>query len=308
MNDASMAAAVRRLANRGGGIVVVDGAEVLAELPLPVAGLLSDAPLEEVVAQSHAIVDAVRQLGLHARGAVPAPLVPRALGDPVAEAHRPGARRRRPLRARAAGGLVTTYGNAWIVTMDDSGHRARARLAAGRGRADRGGARRRGPGRRRGSRRRGGHARLRQHASPPLPDADARTGAAGRPLHVAEDAVPGLGAHRRRDGVRGGAMRPGRARPAPAARPSSTITTSSRAASRASSRPRSAPRRSSACASSPRAARWTSASPTAACRPTRSSRTSTRSSPTPSGCTGSPTARWCRSRSRRARRSPSRRG
>ena len=48
MNDASMAAAVRRLANRGGGIVVVDGAEVLAELPLPVAGLLSDAPLDEV--------------------------------------------------------------------------------------------------------------------------------------------------------------------------------------------------------------------------------------------------------------------
>ena len=63
MNDASMAAAVRRLANRGGGIVVVDGAEVLAELPLPVAGLLSDAPLEEVVAQSHAIVAAVRELG-----------------------------------------------------------------------------------------------------------------------------------------------------------------------------------------------------------------------------------------------------
>ncbi len=63
MNDASMAAAVRRLANRGGGIVVVDGAEVLAELPLPVAGLLSDAPLEEVVARSHAVVDAARQLG-----------------------------------------------------------------------------------------------------------------------------------------------------------------------------------------------------------------------------------------------------
>jgi adenine deaminase len=63
MNDASMAAAVRRLANRGGGIVVVDGAEVLAELPLPVAGLLSDAALEDVLAQSHGIVDAVRQLG-----------------------------------------------------------------------------------------------------------------------------------------------------------------------------------------------------------------------------------------------------
>jgi adenine deaminase len=63
MNDASMAAAVRRLANRGGGIVVVDGAEVLAELPLPVAGLLSDAPLDEVLAASHAVLTAVRSLG-----------------------------------------------------------------------------------------------------------------------------------------------------------------------------------------------------------------------------------------------------
>jgi adenine deaminase len=63
MNDASMAAAVRRLANRGGGIVVVDGADVLAELPLPVAGLLSDAPLDEVVAGSRAVVEAARTLG-----------------------------------------------------------------------------------------------------------------------------------------------------------------------------------------------------------------------------------------------------
>jgi len=63
MNDASTAAAVRRLANRGGGIVVFDGAEMLAELPLPVAGLLSDAPLEEVVAQAHALDAAARTLG-----------------------------------------------------------------------------------------------------------------------------------------------------------------------------------------------------------------------------------------------------
>jgi adenine deaminase len=63
MNDASMAAAVRRLANRGGGIVVVDGADVLAELPLPVAGLLSDAPLEEVVARSNELAAAARELG-----------------------------------------------------------------------------------------------------------------------------------------------------------------------------------------------------------------------------------------------------
>jgi adenine deaminase len=63
MSDAAMAFAVRRLANLGGGIVAADGAQVLAELPLPVAGLLSDAPLEEVVARSHALVGAARELG-----------------------------------------------------------------------------------------------------------------------------------------------------------------------------------------------------------------------------------------------------
>ena len=63
MNDASMAAAVRRLANQGGGIVAVDGAEVLAELPLPIAGLLSDAPLATVVERSRALIEAARELG-----------------------------------------------------------------------------------------------------------------------------------------------------------------------------------------------------------------------------------------------------
>src|SRR5581483_2118401 len=63
MSDAAMALAVRRLANIGGGIVAVDGAQVLADLPLPVAGLLSDAPLDEVVARSRAIVAAARELG-----------------------------------------------------------------------------------------------------------------------------------------------------------------------------------------------------------------------------------------------------
>jgi adenine deaminase len=62
-SDSAMAFAVRRLANLGGGIVAVDGSEVVAELPLPVAGLLSDAPLEEVVARSRALVAAARELG-----------------------------------------------------------------------------------------------------------------------------------------------------------------------------------------------------------------------------------------------------
>jgi adenine deaminase len=63
MSDSAMATAARRLANIGGGIVAVEGAEVLAELPLPVAGILSDAPLAEVVEQSQAIVAAAEQLG-----------------------------------------------------------------------------------------------------------------------------------------------------------------------------------------------------------------------------------------------------
>ena len=63
VDDASMAYAVRRLANIGGGIVVVDGAKVLAELPLPVAGILSDAPLADVVSASEAVVAAALELG-----------------------------------------------------------------------------------------------------------------------------------------------------------------------------------------------------------------------------------------------------
>jgi len=63
IDDTSMAFAVRRLANLGGGIVVVDGAQTLAELPLPVAGILSDRPLADVVADSHAIVAAAAELG-----------------------------------------------------------------------------------------------------------------------------------------------------------------------------------------------------------------------------------------------------
>ena len=61
--DADMAFAVQRLAELGGGIVVVDDGRVVAECPLPVAGLLSDQPLEVVVAQSRACNEAAAGLG-----------------------------------------------------------------------------------------------------------------------------------------------------------------------------------------------------------------------------------------------------
>ncbi len=63
MTDEEMAFATMRLAEIGGGIVAVAGGEVLAECPLPVAGLLSDAPLETVIAQSRACNDAATSLG-----------------------------------------------------------------------------------------------------------------------------------------------------------------------------------------------------------------------------------------------------
>jgi adenine deaminase len=58
-----MALAVTRIAELGGGIVVVDTGEVKAELPLPVAGLLADAPLAEVIRRSLECNDAARALG-----------------------------------------------------------------------------------------------------------------------------------------------------------------------------------------------------------------------------------------------------
>ncbi len=63
MNDDDMAFAVDHLADIGGGIVVVDGGRVVAECPLPVAGLLSDAPLAEVIASSRACNEAASALG-----------------------------------------------------------------------------------------------------------------------------------------------------------------------------------------------------------------------------------------------------
>ena len=68
-SDDDMAVAVGRLAEIGGGIVAVEGGRVLAECPLPVAGLLSDQPLDVVVSQSRGCNDAAHGLGW--RGATP---------------------------------------------------------------------------------------------------------------------------------------------------------------------------------------------------------------------------------------------
>jgi adenine deaminase len=63
VDDDAMAACVARLAELGGGIVVVDG-ERTVELPLPVAGLVSDAPAEEVVECLDAAHAALADMGV----------------------------------------------------------------------------------------------------------------------------------------------------------------------------------------------------------------------------------------------------
>ncbi len=63
VDDDDMVRAVARLVELGGGLVVVDGGSVTAELPLPVAGLVSDLPLESVIEASEATVAAVHALG-----------------------------------------------------------------------------------------------------------------------------------------------------------------------------------------------------------------------------------------------------
>jgi adenine deaminase len=61
-SDHEMALAVNRVAALGGGIVVVEEKSVLAEVPLPVGGLMSDQPLAEVAAAVRCVRDAVQTL------------------------------------------------------------------------------------------------------------------------------------------------------------------------------------------------------------------------------------------------------
>lgn len=62
-NDDDMGLAVNKLAETGGGQIVVDRGEVKAILPLPIAGLMSELPAPEVAARVRELHDAVLKLG-----------------------------------------------------------------------------------------------------------------------------------------------------------------------------------------------------------------------------------------------------
>ena len=63
VDDGSMQTAVRAITEMGGGLVLADRDQVLARLPLPVAGLLSELPIEDVRAQYDRLIAAARDLG-----------------------------------------------------------------------------------------------------------------------------------------------------------------------------------------------------------------------------------------------------
>ena len=65
VSDEDMAVCANRLAEVGGGIVVAAGGRVLAELPLPVAGLMSDQPLASVYSRIAEMERVLKHLGCH---------------------------------------------------------------------------------------------------------------------------------------------------------------------------------------------------------------------------------------------------
>jgi adenine deaminase len=70
-DEADMAAAVRRLAETGGGQLAVADGEVVAEVRCPIGGLLSDLPVEDVAAGVRSLEEAAIALGV----TLPAPFM-----------------------------------------------------------------------------------------------------------------------------------------------------------------------------------------------------------------------------------------
>jgi adenine deaminase len=62
-DDASMMAAARAVATMGGGLAVADGKRVLAQLALPIAGLMSDQPIEQIRHSFDDVLAAAHGLG-----------------------------------------------------------------------------------------------------------------------------------------------------------------------------------------------------------------------------------------------------
>ena len=95
---ADMALAANRLSEIEGGFVVAQGGEVLAELALPVAGLMSLGRFEEVHDGLKALRAAAKSLGVTLHEPFLQTGLPGTSGHPGAQDHRPGHGRRHAVR------------------------------------------------------------------------------------------------------------------------------------------------------------------------------------------------------------------
>ncbi len=89
-DEADMAVAVNRLIDIEGGFAVAQGGEIIAELALPVAGLMSLLPFEDVRAALIPLRAAAKSLGVQLAGTFLAGRLPAVAGDPAPEDHRRG--------------------------------------------------------------------------------------------------------------------------------------------------------------------------------------------------------------------------
>jgi len=62
-DDQSMMTAARAVGEMRGGLIAANGDQVIAKLPLPVAGLMSDQPIEQVRSQMDALLKAAHDMG-----------------------------------------------------------------------------------------------------------------------------------------------------------------------------------------------------------------------------------------------------
>ena len=82
VNEEDMARAVNRVFELGGGIVLVARGQPLAELPLPIGGMIADLPIEEVARRLREIQEKARELGFRFPDApltlatLPSPAIP----------------------------------------------------------------------------------------------------------------------------------------------------------------------------------------------------------------------------------------
>lgn len=65
IDPGDMAAAVKAVAQMQGGLVVVDQGKIKAQLPLPIAGLMSPQPMEQVAQQMEEVERAAKDLGIN---------------------------------------------------------------------------------------------------------------------------------------------------------------------------------------------------------------------------------------------------